>query len=128
MSEIKPCPFCGRPADYWQDRQYQDSHVIECSNCGAHRRSEYGYDAVLEAWNRRFDIDGNEIVETEVLHYRPMLTARVGYGSSGEYNDVRIWTGGAVKTVDEALEKANGIAGEVQLIAGVQMTTERPNA
>ncbi|ATS93457.1 hypothetical protein P1A145kb_p057 [Pectobacterium phage DU_PP_I] len=37
MVEIKPCPFCGNKADYWQDDPYQDRHVIECSYCGAER-------------------------------------------------------------------------------------------
>lgn len=128
MNEIKPCPFCGRQADYWEDNQYSDRHVIECLSCGAHKRSEYGYDSVLKDWNRRFDVNGSEMIDTKVLRYRPTLTARVGYKGGGEYNDVRVWTGEAFDTSAEALVEANGMASEVQLIAGIQMTTEMPNA
>lgn len=127
MTEIKPCPFCGNKADYWEDNQYQDRHVIECMSCGANKRSEYGYDGVLEDWNRRFDANGIEVIEANVLRYKPTLTARVDYGRNGDYNDVRIWTGGIVDTSAEALQQANSMSSEVQLIAGIQMTTEKPN-
>lgn len=75
MTEIKPCPFCGNKADYWEDNQYQDRHVIECMNCGANKRSEYGYDGVLEDWNRRFDAKGNKMVDTKTIRYRPRVVA-----------------------------------------------------
>lgn len=75
MGDIKPCPFCGREADYWEDNQYQDRHVIECGSCGANKRSEYGYDHVLEDWNRRYDSKGNEMVDTKTTRYRPRIVA-----------------------------------------------------
>ena len=75
MNEIKPCPFCGRQADYWEDKGYSDRHVIECLNCGAHKRSAYGYGAVLEDWNRRYDAKGNEMVDTKAVRYRPRVVA-----------------------------------------------------
>lgn len=75
MNEIKPCPFCGNKASYWEDNQYQDRHVIECQYCGAHKRSEYGYDSVLRDWNRRFDAKGNEMVDTKETRYRHRVVA-----------------------------------------------------
>lgn len=75
MVEIKPCPFCGNKAEYWEDNQYSDRHVIECGYCGANKRSEYGYDRVLEDWNRRFDAKGNEMVDTKSTRYRPRVVA-----------------------------------------------------
>lgn len=75
MTEIKPCPFCGRQADYWEDNQYTDRHVIECLNCGAHKRSAYGYGAVLEGWNRRYDPKGNEMVDSVTTRFRPRVVA-----------------------------------------------------
>lgn len=75
MSKIKPCPFCGHEADYWEDNQYQDRHVIECGYCGANKRSEYGYESVLQDWNRRFDSKGNEMVDATTTRYRPRIVA-----------------------------------------------------
>lgn len=75
MTEIKPCPFCGNKADYWEDNQYSDRHVIECMNCGATKRSAYGYDSVLGDWNRRFDAKGNEMVDTKETRYRHRVVA-----------------------------------------------------
>lgn len=75
MSEIKPCPFCGNKAEYWEDSQYQDRHVIECQYCGANKRSEYGYKGVLRDWNTRYDTKGNEMVDTGTVRYRPRVVA-----------------------------------------------------
>lgn len=75
MVEIKPCPFCGNKADYWEDNQYSDSHVIECLNCGAHKRSAYGYEDVKTDWNRRFDAKGNEMVDAVTTRFRPRVVA-----------------------------------------------------
>uniref|UniRef100_UPI003D487EB2 Lar family restriction alleviation protein n=1 Tax=Escherichia coli TaxID=562 RepID=UPI003D487EB2 len=62
MTDIKPCPFCGKKPDYWEDTHYQDRHVITCGWCGAEKRSEYGYDSVLRDWNTRYNGAG-ELVE-----------------------------------------------------------------
>lgn len=75
MIEIKCCPFCGNTAEYWEDNQYQDRHVIECMNCGAHKRSEYGYDDVLSDWNTRYDGKGNIMVDAQTTRYRPRVVA-----------------------------------------------------
>lgn len=75
MSEIKPCPFCGNEAEYWEDSQYQDRHVIECQYCGANKRSEYGYKGVLRDWNTRYDTKGNAMVDTGTVRYRPRIVA-----------------------------------------------------
>lgn len=126
MSEIKPCPFCNNRADYWEDSQYQDRHVIECSYCGTTKRSEYGYDDVLKDWNRRFDSQGREIKDIKKLRYTPALTARIGYrlDGSGEYEDVLIWEGASVDSADMAFKKAQDVAKEVHLIAGTRLVTE----
>lgn len=126
MSEIKRCPFCGNHADYWEDHQYSDRHVIECMNCGTNKRSEYGYESVLEDWNRRFDKDGQEVVEISGIKHRPILTARVGYKTdgTGEFNDVVIWKGPLMDTPQEAYAVADGAKQEVQILATSQIMTE----
>lgn len=82
MSKIKPCPFCGNSAEYWQDHQYQDRHVIECLNCGANKRSEYGYDDVLGDWNLRYDTKGNKMVDSVTVRYRPRVVAHTEDGGT----------------------------------------------
>lgn len=88
MIEIKPCPFCGGSADYWEDAQYSDRHVIECNHCGATKRSEYGYDTVLGLWNRRFDSKGQEVMEVSERRHRPRVLARLPNGGA-----VIVWIG-----------------------------------
>lgn len=75
MTEIKSCPFCGNKADYWEDNQYSDRHVIECMNCAAQKRSAYGYDDVLSEWNTRYDGKGNLVVDAKNTRYRPRVVA-----------------------------------------------------
>ena len=88
MSEIKPCPFCGYEALYWEDGHYDDRHVIECQSCGTSRRSEYGYESVLEDWNRRFDANGKEIVEESKVEFLPRVVANLPNGGK-----LLVWTG-----------------------------------
>ena len=55
MSELKDCPFCGKGSEpfYSLDPNYQDRHVIECSDCGKQERYEYSKEGAIENWNRR---------------------------------------------------------------------------
>ncbi|UTC25256.1 hypothetical protein P7_066 [Pectobacterium phage vB_PcaM_P7_Pc] len=121
MSEIKCCPFCGNPADYWQDDQYLDRHVIECSYCGAERRSEYGYEDVLSDWNRRFDGSGKLIPEAaNKTHFVPTVLARRGYlEGTGEYDDVVVWKGSPEETMLSAIAVAEEKVQSVQLLGVV---------
>lgn len=108
MSEIKPCPFCGNSASYWEDNRYDDRHVIECSNCGTSRRSEYGYNDVLSDWNLRYDAKGNEIPEIPEMvcnRYLPRLVAQTPDGGQ-----VVIWSG---KISFEEADAANQVGIEV---------------
>lgn len=82
MSKIKPCPFCGNSAEYWQDHQYQDRHVIECLNCGTNKRSEYGYDDVLNDWNLRFDSKGQKVMEVTAARHLPRVAAKLPNGET----------------------------------------------
>lgn len=57
MNEIKPCPFCGKRVDVWQNDGYGTVRVIECRDCRvrfvfAHDRSETLQD-LAKNWNRR---------------------------------------------------------------------------
>lgn len=110
MAEIKPCPFCGNKAEYWLDSQYSNRHVIECINCGAEKRSEYGYNDVLRDWNRRFDGSGKEVIEIEVVKYRPGVSVRVPEDSKRGFMDVVVWKGDdVVNTNEEAFAIAKSI-------------------
>lgn len=88
MSEIKPCPFCGYEALYWEDGHYDDRHVIECQSCGTSRRSEYGYESVLEDWNRRFDAKGEEMLDAVKTQHLPRVLAKLPNGGK-----LVVWTG-----------------------------------
>lgn len=111
MLEIKPCPFCGKEADYWEDNQYTDRHVIECGNCGATKRSEYGFDSVLRDWNRRFDNKGQEIQEVTETRYRPRVVARLPNGGA-----VVIWNGEDThESLEEARSAGRFVSEEVKL-------------
>lgn len=121
MSEIKPCPFCGGRAEYWEDNQYQDRHVIECQNCGTTRRSEYGYDSVLQDWNCRYDAKGNRINDDVKPKFKPVIYI---HRHSKDYA-IQVWNGDVCDTEEEARDKSFAVLGDFFLSSGsvsVEMT------
>jgi hypothetical protein len=54
MDELRPCPFCGAPA---QMRHVENTWWVECSddNCPAFCSNTKG--EAIAAWNRRADED-----------------------------------------------------------------------
>lgn len=59
MSELKPCPFCGAAARWWQsplvkEDPQDEGGRYECSDCGAHTDADYPSERSARAqWNRR---------------------------------------------------------------------------
>ena len=63
--ELKPCPFCGRGAEFSLGKtgDGKDWHYTECVNCGATgplvNYADHNIainDALADAWNRRADL------------------------------------------------------------------------
>ena len=57
MTDLKPCPFCGRKIEgkqpYWDPMDSDDDYyIIRCGYCGA-MMYEDDPDAVIASWNRR---------------------------------------------------------------------------
>ena len=50
MENLKPCPFCGGEADYYEN--YYHGCNIYCQKCGAEFECDSEAEAI-EAWNRR---------------------------------------------------------------------------
>lgn len=73
MAELKPCPFCGGPAEYrdiipgYGQGYFYLTHEIRCKDCGISREEkskftvsqgeivfvQNGYKKLVEMWNRR---------------------------------------------------------------------------
>lgn len=56
MSGLKPCPFCGFPAQRLdlEDGNYQGGSCIECTGCRASSPVEFGRkENLVSFWNRR---------------------------------------------------------------------------
>lgn len=59
-TKLKPCPFCGGNAHrsiIYMEVSY--GYSVMCESCGIATQTEFEEDAVIEAWNRRVDEDGN---------------------------------------------------------------------
>ncbi len=52
MSDLKPCPFCGKPATSHEPDRYAANYAVGCSLCGIHFLSRTE-SVAAEAWNRR---------------------------------------------------------------------------
>lgn len=67
MSELKPCPFCGRADQLHVSEVYKDEIVVYCRNCGATGGTRETKLKAVEAWNtraaeRREDDNGKQAV------------------------------------------------------------------
>jgi Lar family restriction alleviation protein len=52
MSELKPCPFCGR--NKYLEAQYEKGdHSVYCNYCGATGSFRVGDNSELDLWNTR---------------------------------------------------------------------------
>lgn len=51
MSELKPCPFCGEPPDYFRNKA--GAEFVVCGNYECHRDQRRLGGMTPEAWNRR---------------------------------------------------------------------------
>ena len=55
MTELEPCPFCGREATSIEKYDYSSYpwHWIECTNCDARTNKFLTEKEAIEAWNKR---------------------------------------------------------------------------
>ena len=52
MSELKPCPFCGRNK-YLETQYEKGDHSVYCNYCGATGSFRVGDNSELDLWNTR---------------------------------------------------------------------------
>ena len=60
MTELKPCPFCGAPAEYTQYSYDHPSapctyHLVRCTECCAKVETTTTAADAMEQWNRRVE-------------------------------------------------------------------------
>ena len=67
--ELKPCPFCGGPADYGRGGRYAYNYYVICQKCGAQcLGSAFQNDAFnARSWNTRTIPDTHRVVSVELL-------------------------------------------------------------
>ena len=65
--KLLPCPFCGGKAvlgsnivDNYTNTITITAYYIHCSSCNLCPQSEFSKDLMIEKWNTRFKIEGNE--------------------------------------------------------------------
>lgn len=53
MSELKPCPACGKPVELEGGQSWHDKHcfLIKCYECGCSRVSDTEKDECVRRWN-----------------------------------------------------------------------------
>lgn len=53
MSELKPCPACGKPVELEGGQSWHDQHcfLIKCYECGCSRVSDTDKDECVRRWN-----------------------------------------------------------------------------
>lgn len=57
-SKLKPCPFCGAPAELWHSSTWD--YEVRCTGCRAKtRRHHENENGATMDWNRRVD-DGEQ--------------------------------------------------------------------
>lgn len=65
--ELKPCPFCGGPAEIISGPP--GCHYIRCQCCHA-STDDRGYDRAIRSWNTRAPIPIDEAVREDATRYR----------------------------------------------------------
>ena len=54
--KLKPCPFCGGPAEIVDNNSlFPNSYFVGCWWCGAWTNYEHRKEIAAELWNRRVD-------------------------------------------------------------------------
>lgn len=53
MSELKPCPACGKPVELEGGQSWHDQHsfLIKCYACGCSRVADSDEDEAIHRWN-----------------------------------------------------------------------------
>lgn len=62
--KLKPCPFCGRKANFVIDAEYREKYEkngnwIKCSSCGVETPYFDTAEEAAAAWNKRAGQDGD---------------------------------------------------------------------
>lgn len=100
MSELKPCPFCGKTAYPIVDDETETKFGVKCFNCGGAIDPEYGeLDDAFEAWNRRVDKTASDekavfdcIANCEIASYTTMDVDNRIVVSASEIANILLWT------------------------------------
>jgi Lar family restriction alleviation protein len=67
MSNIKPCPFCGAPAEV---KIHRGMTFIKCVDCGARTGYYFNGEHAKKFWNRRKDDDAED-TDSQVSGVQP---------------------------------------------------------
>lgn len=54
--ELKPCPFCGGKANFWESKAnngYLYGYAVRCSVCRSRSKTYGSEEYAMAAWNRR---------------------------------------------------------------------------
>ena len=59
MTELKPCPLCGRAGERWNvvsiGKKFSSSWRVKCKLCGVTTTSYSTEEQAVNAWNRRLN-------------------------------------------------------------------------
>ena len=60
LNGLKPCPFCGGPAEIVDNSRYDPgTYFVGCLYCGARSDYEHGEENAAELWNGRVSDEGD---------------------------------------------------------------------
>lgn len=103
MNQTKCCPFCGEPPTLWVDNHYDDKFVVECSECGVSKRSEYSHESAIDDWNTRYMVnsDGERVRVPDVVS---LTKFRAAIYSEDSLNDKSTLVWESERLYDTSLE------------------------
>lgn len=91
MSDLKPCPFCGRKVEIraWRHWDNDDAYVIECHHCCIDMGEFETIEEAANTWNNRVDSQKQDHSFEEVIPDWWIFTFGCGQEHAGQC--VMIW-------------------------------------